>query len=139
MGLLQLCSSGKLFSTSFLLYFSERDYVLTLTSFMNESHYMFVYWIIGTFNNDIETLTLTVGIVRSFESLGSAVAFGLGAANGVSPMANLLVAFVMFVICIPTTSLVVFEVPEHPVEKENLIQESNEQIAAIEVHAGDAL
>ena len=102
---------------------------------MNESHYMFVYWIIGTFNNDIETLTLTVGVVRSFESLGSAVSFGLGAAHGVSPMANLLVAFVMFVICIPTTSLVVFEVPENPMEKENLIEESSEDVAAGKVNA----
>lgn len=84
---------------------------------MNESHYMFVYWIIGTYNNDLETLTLTVGIVRSFESVGSAVSFGLGAAKGISPLTNLIVAFVMFVICIPTTSLVVFEVPEHPLEK----------------------
>jgi hypothetical protein len=90
---------------------------------MNESHYMFVYWIIGTFNNDLETLTLTVGIVRSFESVGSAVSFGLGAAHGISPMVNLIVAFVMFVICIPTTSLVVFEVPEHPQDKEILIEE----------------
>lgn len=90
---------------------------------MNESHYMFVYWIIGTFNNDVETLTLTVGILRSFESVGSAVSFGLGAAHGVSPRTNLLVAFVMFVICIPTTSLVVFQVPEHPVDKELLIVE----------------
>ena len=96
---------------------------------MNESHYMFVYWIIGTFNNDIETLTLTVGIVRSFESVGSAVSFGLGAAQGVSPMANLLVAFVMFIICIPTTSLVVFQVPEHPTEKEHLLVESREDVA----------
>ena len=88
---------------------------------MNESHYMFVYWIIGTFNNDIETLTLTVGIVRSFESLGSAVSFGLGAAQGVSPMANLLVAFTMPIICITTTSFVVFEVPGHPTEKKHLI------------------
>lgn len=98
--------------------------------FMNESHYMFVYWLVGTFNNDIETLTLTVGIVRSFESLGSAVSFGLGAAHGVSPMANLLVAFVMFIICIPTTSLVVFEVPEHPVEKKKLIESSREDVSA---------
>ncbi|KAL2065791.1 hypothetical protein VTL71DRAFT_3461 [Oculimacula yallundae] len=101
-----------------------------LFRFMNESHYMFVYWIIGTFNNDIETLTLSVGIVRSFESFGSAVSFGLGAAHGVSPMANLLTAFVMFVICIPTTSLVVFQVPEHPTDKEVLIEESTEDVVA---------
>lgn len=90
---------------------------------------MFVYWIIGIFNNDIETLTLTVGIVRAFESVGSAVSYGLGAAHGVSPMANLIVAFVMFIICIPTTSMVVFEVPEHPVEKEILISEDEAEIA----------
>ncbi|KAL3419907.1 hypothetical protein PVAG01_08406 [Phlyctema vagabunda] len=108
--------------------------------FMNESHYMFVYWIIGTFNNDIETLTLTVGIVRGFESVGSAVAFGLGAAHGVSPMANLVVAFVMFAICIPTTSLVVFQVPEHPTEKD-LIQDSDQeaidQVPVKNLHAGE--
>lgn len=79
---------------------------------------MFVYWLIGAFNNDLETLTLTVGLVRSFESVGSAVSYGLGAASGVAPMTNLIVAFVMFVICIPTTSLVVFEVPKHPVDNE---------------------
>lgn len=105
--------------------------------FMNESHYMFVYWIIGTFNNDIETLTLTVGIVRSFESVGSAVSFGLGAAHGISPLANLLVAFVMFVICIPTTSFVVFQVPEHPVEKESLIPESTEDVTAGKAITGE--
>jgi hypothetical protein len=39
---------------------------------------MFVYWILGAFNNDLETLTLTVGTVPSFESVGSAVSYGLG-------------------------------------------------------------
>ena len=110
-----------------------REFMLIiLTRFMNESHYMFVYWIIGTFNNDIETLTLTVGIVRSFESLGSAVAFGIGAAKGVTPMTNLIVAFVMFVICIPTTSLVVFMVPEHPKEKEVLDTDSEHNVKSVD-------
>lgn len=87
--------------------------VNVLFRFMNESHYMFVYWILGVFNDDLETLTLTVGIVRCFESVGSCLAFGIGAAQ-ISPMVNLIVAFVMFAICIPTTSWVVFMVPEHP-------------------------
>lgn len=87
--------------------------VNVLFRFMNESHYMFVYWILGVFNDDLETLTLTVGIVRCFESVGSCLAFGIGAAK-VSPMVNLIVAFVMFVLCLPSTSLVVFMVPEHP-------------------------
>ena len=87
--------------------------VNVLFRFMNESHYMFVYWILGVFNDDLETLTLTVGIVRCFESVGSCLAFGIGAAQ-ISPMVNLIVAFVMFAVCIPTTSWVVFMVPEHP-------------------------
>lgn len=86
---------------------------------MNESHYMFVYWIMGTFFDDIETLTLGVGLVRSFESIGSCLAFGIGAVK-VSPMVNLVVAFVMFVICIPATSFAVFLVPERPVDNRAL-------------------
>ncbi|KAJ0382347.1 hypothetical protein COL922a_012757 [Colletotrichum nupharicola] len=89
--------------------------VNVLFRFMNESHYMFVYWIMGTFFDDIETLTLGVGLVRSFESIGSCLAFGIGAVK-VSPMVNLVVAFVMFVICVPTTSWAVLLVPERPVD-----------------------
>ncbi|KAK0721862.1 major facilitator superfamily domain-containing protein [Lasiosphaeria miniovina] len=81
--------------------------------FMNESHYMFVYWLVGTFFDDLETLTLAVGLVRSFESIGSCISFGIGAAS-VSPMVNLIIAFVMFAITIPATSFVVFMVPERP-------------------------
>ncbi|KAF5656449.1 DUF895 domain-containing protein [Fusarium heterosporum] len=87
--------------------------VQVLLRFMNESHYMFVYWIIGAFFEDIETLTLAVGLVRSFESLGSCLAFGVGAAK-VPSLTNLIVAFVMFCISLPSTSFAVFLVPERP-------------------------
>ncbi|KAG5805400.1 hypothetical protein H9Q74_009877 [Fusarium xylarioides] len=87
--------------------------VQVLLRFMNESHYMFVYWIIGTFFEDVETLTLAVGLVRSFESLGSCLAFGVGAAK-VPSLTNLIVAFVMFCISLPSTSFAVFLVPERP-------------------------
>lgn len=82
---------------------------------MNESHYVFVYWLVGTFFNDVETLTLSVGIIRSFESIGSSVSFGLGAAK-ISPMANLIVAFVLFAFCIVPTAFLTWEVPEHPTD-----------------------
>ncbi|KAF4440384.1 hypothetical protein F53441_12332 [Fusarium austroafricanum] len=87
--------------------------VQVLLRFMNESHYMFVYWIIGTFFQDVETLTLAVGLVRSFESLGSCLAFGVGAAK-VPSLTNLIVAFVMFCTSLPSTSFAVFLVPERP-------------------------
>ncbi|KAK0636766.1 hypothetical protein B0T17DRAFT_89572 [Bombardia bombarda] len=101
---------------------------MVIMRFLNESHYMFVYWIIGTFFDDIETLTLAVGIVRSFESVGSCLAFGIGASSA-SPMVNLILAFAMFGLTIPATSLVVFMVPERPVvlrSGENGMIESSE-------------
>lgn len=81
--------------------------------FMNESFYVFIYWLVGTFNDDLETLTLTVGLVRSFESVGSCLGFGLGAAK-ISPMVNLVVAFAAFGIAVPTTTMVIWLVPEKP-------------------------
>ncbi|KAK4448320.1 major facilitator superfamily domain-containing protein [Podospora aff. communis PSN243] len=86
---------------------------MVILRFLNESHYMFVYWLMGAFFDDLETLTLAVGIVRSFESLGSCISFGIGAAQ-LSPMVNLIIAFVMFSLTIPATSWVVFLVPERP-------------------------
>lgn len=81
---------------------------------------MFVYWLIGIFFNDVETLTLGVGLVRSFESLGSALSFGIGAAK-ITPLVNLIVAVVMFAVCIPTTTMAVWMVPERP--KDNVLED----------------
>jgi len=87
---------------------------VVILRFLNESHYMFVYWLIGAFFDDLPTLSLAVGIMRSFESLGSCIAFGIGASK-VAPMVNLIIAFAMFGLTIPATSAVVFLVPERPV------------------------
>lgn len=92
---------------------------MVILRFLNESHYMFVYWLIGAFFDDLETLGLAVGIVRSFESVGSCLAFGIGAAQ-VAPMVNLVIAFAMFGFTIPATSAVVFMVPERPVNLRKL-------------------
>jgi hypothetical protein len=81
--------------------------------FMNESMYVFTYWIVGTFDADVETVTLSVGIVRSFESIGSALAFGVGAAK-LTPMVNLIISFVVFALCVPPTFYLTYLVPEQP-------------------------
>jgi hypothetical protein len=96
---------------------------------MNESHYMFVYWILGAFFDDIETLTLAVGLLRSFESVGSCLSFGIGAAK-IDPMVNLIVAFVMFSITIPSTFAATLLVPERPVDERK--QLSGEAVADAE-------
>lgn len=97
-----------------------------LFMFMNESHYIFVYWIVGTFDADVETVTLSVGIVRSFESLGAALAFGIGAAR-ISPMINLAIAFAAFAICVPPTYMVTFLVPDHPRDNTKIESEASSE------------
>jgi hypothetical protein len=95
---------------------------------MNESHYMFVYWILGAFFDDIETLTLAVGLLRSFESVGSCISFGIGAAK-IKPMVNLIVAFVMFAVTIPSTFFACFLVPERPIDERRALVE-NDSVAS---------
>lgn len=96
---------------------------------MNESHYMFVYWILGTFFEDIETLTLAVGLLRSFESVGSCLSFGIGAAK-IKPMINLIVSFVIFAFTIPSTFAATWLVPERPTN-ERRAQPENESVEKI--------
>jgi hypothetical protein len=81
---------------------------------------MFVYWILGAFFDDIETLTLAVGLLRSFESVGSCVSFGIGAAK-IKPMVNLIVAIVMFAITIPSTFAATLLVPERPIDERKML------------------
>jgi len=96
---------------------------------------MFVYWLVGAFFDDIETLTLAVSLVRTFESIGSSVAFGIGAAS-VSPMVNLIIAFAMFGFTIPATSAVVFMVPERPIDlRKDDASTSEEESESIETGA----
>jgi MFS family permease len=86
-----------------------------LTRYFTVRSRALMYWIVGTFDADVETITLSVGIVRAFESVGSALAFGIGAAR-VQPMVNLTIAFVAFAVCIVPTYMVTFMVPDHPSE-----------------------
>lgn len=80
---------------------------------MNGPHYEFVYWISDAFFDDIETFTLAVGLLRSFESVESCSSFGIGAAK-IKPMVNLNVAFVMFTVYTPLTFAATLLVPECP-------------------------
>lgn len=111
---------------------------MVILRFLNESHYMFVYWLIGAFFDDLETLGLAVGIVRSFESVGSCLAFGIGAAQ-VAPMVNLIIAFAMFGFTIPATSAVVFMVPERPVNLRKLEDEDGGGSTSTTTSEGEAV
>lgn len=130
-----MCKSDLIIELPFSRSFPPRDIssfaVLLrkhLKTYIFESHYIFVYWIVGTFDADVETITLSVGIVRAFESVGSALAFGIGAAR-VQPMVNLTIAFVAFAVCIVPTYMVTFMVPDHPREKGKSAQDVTQGVA----------
>ncbi|KAL3441965.1 major facilitator superfamily domain-containing protein [Aspergillus insuetus] len=92
--------------------FARAFVVNLLFAMVNESHYVFVYWLLGSLHEDLETINLAVGLMRTFESLGSTLSFAMGSAR-ISPMKNLIVSFVLFVVAIPPTIAVTSLVPEH--------------------------
>lgn len=61
-----------------------------------------------------ETLTLAVSILLTFQSVGSCVSFGIGAA-AVKLMVSLINSFATCGLTIPATSAVVLMLPERPV------------------------
>ena len=62
-------------------------------------------------------ITLLVVVVRSFESVGSVLAFGI-ACDRVQPIVTSTIAFLAFAICIVPTHVVTSMVPDPPREKE---------------------
>lgn len=70
----------------------------------------------GHVRHRFQMITLLVGIVRAFESLSSALAFGIDA-DRVQPIVTSTIAFMTFAICIVPTQVVTFIVPDYPREK----------------------
>lgn len=73
---------------------------------------VWTYWILGTYDVHVDILAYTTGILRSSESLGFAIAYGIGASKHASLMANLIVAFVVFWVSVPFTTYASFLVKE---------------------------
>ncbi|CAK4034200.1 duf895 domain membrane [Lecanosticta acicola] len=64
---------------------------------------VWLYWALGTFDSEVDTISLSMGVLRSCESLGQACAYGVGASKA-SLMTNLIVTVVVFFISAPATS-----------------------------------
>jgi hypothetical protein len=65
---------------------------------------VWMYWILGTFDAEVDTLALTTALLRGGESLGSAFSYGVGASKSASLLTNLIVsATVFWASVLPTT------------------------------------
>ncbi|ETN43936.1 uncharacterized protein HMPREF1541_11067 [Cyphellophora europaea CBS 101466] len=81
--------------------------------FFNEAHIVFIFWLVGAFTRNAQTVTLACGLINGFEALGSTLANGIGAAR-IAPVANLWVAFGVFLCSVPPTIMVAWMVPRQP-------------------------
>lgn len=62
------------------------------------------YWVLSSFDDSIENITYSTSLLRTGESLASAISYGLGASKNVSLLTNLLIAAVLFWVSVPTTT-----------------------------------
>ncbi|KAI8713452.1 hypothetical protein NCS52_01289900 [Fusarium sp. LHS14.1] len=65
---------------------------------------IWLYWGLGTFDTDLDAITLSMAVLRGGESLGSALAYAVGSVRSASLMANLIVATVVFYAAVPFTT-----------------------------------
>ncbi|KAK7431797.1 hypothetical protein QQZ08_001737 [Neonectria magnoliae] len=88
---------------------NSRNYGQGLTIFIlyriaYETIGLWLYWVMGTFDVEADTIALSMGVLRSGESLGSALAYAVGSVRSASLMTNLIVSVVVFYVGVPATS-----------------------------------
>ncbi|RSM09760.1 hypothetical protein CDV31_007500 [Fusarium ambrosium] len=65
---------------------------------------LWLYWGLGTFDTDLDAITLSMAVLRGGESLGSALAYAVGSVRSASLMTNLIIATVVFYAGVPFTT-----------------------------------
>ncbi|THZ80656.1 MFS general substrate transporter [Aureobasidium pullulans] len=90
-------------------FFNSAFAVYILFKFFYEAMQTYIYWLLGAKkgtqkNGEVSRMT---GIMRSWESIGSAIAYGIGASS-VSNRNQMIIAFALWIFTIPPTLMVVF-------------------------------
>lgn len=103
------------------------------------------YWILGTYDSHSDTLSLTSGILRSCESLGSTFSYAVGSSKNASLLVNLLVAAVVFWVSVPASTWAAWVVPDVPAgegDDERLTDESSDSAVEgvrVQTKSGDTV
>ncbi|CCF39564.1 hypothetical protein CH063_02160, partial [Colletotrichum higginsianum] len=101
---------------------------------------VWLYWTLGTFDVEADTIALSMGVLRSGESLGSALAYAVGSVRSASLMTNLIISVVVFYVGAPATTWAALLVKERlPSEVESLASdvEGSGQTTAHQSDAAD--
>jgi hypothetical protein len=77
-----------------------------------------LYWILGTFSNDMKDSSRAGGVFRAFETAGQAVSYGLSSASGIAPEIPLYVNCAILVLVIPSMILLINRMPNAPLRND---------------------
>ncbi|KAJ0313828.1 hypothetical protein COL516b_000773 [Colletotrichum fioriniae] len=84
--------------------FGEGVAIFILYRIAYETVGVWLYWTLGTFDVEADTIALSMGVLRSGESLGSALAYAVGSIRSASLMTNLVISVVVFYVGAPATT-----------------------------------
>ncbi|KAF4782446.1 hypothetical protein HER10_EVM0012422 [Colletotrichum scovillei] len=84
--------------------FGEGVAIFILYRIAYETVGVWLYWTLGTFDVEADTIALSMGVLRSGESLGSALAYAVGSVRSASLMTNLVISVVVFYVGAPATT-----------------------------------
>jgi hypothetical protein len=73
-----------------------------------------LYWILGTFSNDLGDSSRVGGVFRAFETAGQAVSYGLSSASGVDHVLPLYVNCGLLVLTVPSMVMLINRMPRKP-------------------------
>lgn len=73
---------------------------------------MTLYWILGTFSNEVETSSRVGGVFRAFEVAGQAVSYGLSSSKTIGAVVPLYINCALLVLTIPSMIMLIGKVPE---------------------------
>ncbi|PWN48001.1 MFS general substrate transporter [Violaceomyces palustris] len=88
--------------------------VYLLWKFVYEAQQGFLYWLVGTMPHREGTITRSMGVLRSFESIGSTFAYVVGATHWVN-LNQCILSFSLWLTCLVPATLAVRTVPDHEV------------------------
>lgn len=80
-----------------------------------------LYWILGTFSNDMGDSSRVGGLFRAFETAGQAVSYGLSSASGIAPVVPIYVNCGLLVLTVPSMIMLITRMPRKPLS--NVIAE----------------
>ena len=71
-----------------------------------------IYWVLGTFSNEMNHAARAGGVFRAFETAGQAVSYGLSSASNISPEISLYVNCALLALVIPSMILLIARIPK---------------------------